>query len=64
MTTNDRAQRALDLTSRLVEQFGPRLAGRESTLAAADALKDEFATVADDVRSEDFAVHPGRTKFH
>jgi len=53
------AGRALDLTGRLIDQFGPRPAGSDKSRATADALKAEAALFADAAWSEDFPVQPG-----
>ncbi len=55
----DRAKAALDLTGRLIERFGPRLAGSKGCLDCADALLEEAGTSADKAYAEDFKVHPG-----
>lgn len=54
-----RAKAALDLTGRLIERFGPRLAGSEACLGCADALLEEARGSADKAYVEDFRVHPG-----
>lgn len=53
------AREALGLTKRLIDRFGPRLAGGEASLGAADALAAEATLVSDRSWTEDFAVHPG-----
>ncbi len=54
-----RAKAALDLTGKLIERFGPRLAGSEASLGCADALLAEARGAADKALAEDFRVHPG-----
>jgi aminopeptidase YwaD len=56
---NAAAGRALDLTGRLIDQFGPRPAGSDKSRATADALNAEAASFADAAWSEDFPVRPG-----
>ena len=56
---NAAAGRALDLTGRLINQFGPRPAGSDKSRETADALKAEAASFADAAWSEDFPVRPG-----
>ncbi len=53
------AERALAFTGRLVDQFGPRPTGAESTLASAQVLLEEARPLADRTWSEDFSVSPG-----
>ena len=52
------ARRALALTGALIDKLGPRPSGSEASRAAADALKAEASSYADDAWTEDFAVHP------
>ena len=54
-----RTKAALDLTGKLIERFGPRLAGSEAALGCADALLVEARGPADKAYAEDFRVHPG-----
>ncbi|HRY81620.1 MAG TPA: hypothetical protein P5313_14480, partial [Spirochaetia bacterium] len=56
---NTRAKAALELTGKLIERFGPRLAGSEASLGCADALLAEARGAADKAWAEDFRVHPG-----
>jgi aminopeptidase YwaD len=53
------AGRALRLTGRLIDTFGPRPSGSEASRQTADALQKEASDFADRVWSEDFTVHPG-----
>jgi len=56
---NAAAGRALDLTGRLINRFGPRPAGSDKSRKTADALKAEAEFFADAAWSEDFPVRPG-----
>ena len=53
------ADRALRLTGRLIDAFGPRPSGSTASRQTADALHEEATYFADRVWSEDFTVHPG-----
>lgn len=53
------ARAALDFTARLIDRFGPRLAGSEACLGCADALLEEAKPHADSAAAEDFRTHPG-----
>lgn len=55
----DRARAALVLTKKLIDRFGPRPAGSDSSRGCADALLAEGGVAADSSRTEDFSVHPG-----
>jgi aminopeptidase YwaD len=48
----------LNLTKRLVEQFGPRAPGSSESRACADALADIARGSADSVKTEDFRLSP------
>lgn len=54
----DRARNAIELTSRLIEQFGPRPPGSEASRGCADALAEEIRPFADTVNTEDFKLSP------
>lgn len=54
-----RAQAAIEYTSRLIDRFGPRLAGSEACLGCADALLETAKAHADSAGAQDFRVHPG-----
>lgn len=58
-TITDAAHRALRLTATLIDRHGPRLTGREATLAAADELREEIGRFADRAWVQDFPVRPG-----
>jgi aminopeptidase YwaD len=53
------AAKALGLTSRIIEENGPRLAGSEACKAAARRLESEAAAVGDRTTLERFEVRPG-----
>ncbi len=53
------AGRALNLTGRLINHYGPRPAGSDESRGTADALKAEATPFADAAWTEDFPVHPG-----
>lgn len=53
------ARRALRLTARLIERYGPRLTGTESCRGAADELYEEMKPACDAVERESFTMHPG-----
>lgn len=55
----ERAKAALELTGRLIDRFGPRLAGSKACLECADTLLWEAGKSADKAQAEDFSVHPG-----
>lgn len=54
-----RVEAALALTKRLIERYGPRLAGSEASRLCADELAREAGSVADSAAAADFAVRPG-----
>jgi aminopeptidase YwaD len=51
--------RALDLTRRLVDQFGPRPAGSDASAKCAVALQETAEGFADRTWTETFTMHPG-----
>ena len=53
------ASRAIDLTSRIIDQTGPRLAGTSASLGAADLLHKELSEFADQSVKEHFMLHKG-----
>jgi aminopeptidase YwaD len=53
------AARALDLTARIIDETGPRLAGTEACKKGAAALAEAAGAVCDTVSTERFTVHPG-----
>ncbi len=53
------ASRAIDLTTRIIDQTGPRLAGTSASLAAADLLHKELSEFADQSVKEHFMLHKG-----
>lgn len=59
MDLKARVAAALDLTKRLIERHGPRLAGSEASRLCADELAHEAKAAADSVAVADFAVRPG-----
>jgi aminopeptidase YwaD len=54
-----RAKTALDLTARIIDETGPRLAGSEACKVAAARLEAGAAELGDSSRLEPFTVHPG-----
>jgi aminopeptidase YwaD len=52
-------KKVFDLTSRLIDTFGPRQAGSESCSGCADALKEEMDTFCDSTQRQEFGVHTG-----
>ncbi len=54
----ERAESALGFTRKIVEAFGPRLAGSESCRRAAESILEEAKPFADIAAIERFAVHP------
>ena len=56
---NESARSALEFTARIIDSFGPRLAGTEACRKAADAIAEKAGKVCDSVSLERFAVHPG-----
>lgn len=59
LNIEDAADRALDLTGRLIDTIGPRPSGSEKSRQAANALKEEATDFADSAWTEDFFVRPG-----
>ena len=53
------ATQALELTARLINNFGTRPAGSEASAGCAEAIRAEAHTFADRTRTETFPVHPG-----
>lgn len=53
------AKRALELTSGIIDQTGPRLAGTQPSLDAADRLHKELSQFADQTAKEHFILHKG-----
>lgn len=54
----DATNRALDWTRKIVERYGPRLTGDESTKQSAEEIKKEMQSFCDSVQIESFNVHP------
>ena len=48
----------LQFTGKIIDKFGPRLAGDPSTRKAANFLKDEFGNYCDSTELQEFDVHP------
>ncbi|HEY9053588.1 MAG TPA: M28 family peptidase, partial [Rectinemataceae bacterium] len=55
----ERAEAALELTRKVVEAFGPRLAGSQACGRAAEYILKEAKPFADKAEIERFDVHPG-----
>ncbi len=56
---DERAKNALKLTSEIIDDFGPRLAGSEACAKAAGVLHDRAKAICGSASIEDFEVHPG-----
>ena len=56
---SDRAKSAIAFTSKIIDEFGPRLAGSEACRKAAEAIRARVVTLCDSTAIEDFVVHPG-----
>ena len=52
------ANDVLQFTGEIIDKFGPRLTGDQSTKKAADLLKDEFGKYCDSTELQEFDVHP------
>lgn len=52
-------EKAFTLTSKIIDEVGPRLAGTDASLNAADLLYNEIETFADSTEKEHFILHKG-----
>ncbi|MHB0897347.1 MAG: M28 family peptidase [Spirochaetales bacterium] len=55
----DRAKNAMEFTAKIIDAYGPRLAGSEACHKAAKAILNKAERVCDKAAIETFKVHPG-----
>jgi len=55
----DRAKNAMEFTAKIIDTYGPRLAGSEACHKAAKAILNKAERVCDKAAIETFKVHPG-----
>lgn len=53
------ARKSLELTNRLIKEYGPRLAGSDACRQAAEALHADLVRCCDRANLEKFSMHPG-----
>lgn len=56
---NKITDRVFKATQKQIDKFGPREAGSQAGRDCADYMHDDMTSFADDVKSQDFAVHTG-----
>ncbi len=59
MNSKTMQKEVFDRTEKLIQKFGPRLAGSMASLDTADALYEEMSNFSDHVHKEDFFLHQG-----
>lgn len=59
LTTQQSAQKAIDYTDTLIQRYGPRLAGTDRCLQAAQHLHHDLQSICGRARLEYFQTHPG-----
>ncbi|OHT08093.1 putative aminopeptidase [Tritrichomonas foetus] len=56
--TSKMAADAIDLTSEIIDKFGPRLAGSDACLKAADFIHEKLSKVCHSAHVDKFDIHP------